>query len=139
MSFITAEHGSALNSEQFSRQRREYRRGLRLSATQPYANAAIDEPRRTDRRRIRLHERDRIEEVLHAEERLHVRTDVSRNREVGDGVAGQPGGINRVVAGVGQRRGRNEIDVEIVVVLKSDELRSEERRVGKECRSRWSP
>src|SRR3712207_3133525 len=27
----------------------------------------------------------------------------------------------------------------VVMVISSDELRSEERRVGKECRSRWSP
>ena len=26
-----------------------------------------------------------------------------------------------------------------VIVLEQSELRSEERRVGKECRSRWSP
>src|SRR2546423_14023226 len=40
------------------------------------------------------------------------------------------------------RRGEND-DVSqgdgLLVRIESDELRSEERRVGKECRSRWSP
>ena len=36
---------------------------------------------------------------------------------------------------------RSEEDVENVLDIVSDilQLRSEERRVGKECRSRWSP
>ena len=29
--------------------------------------------------------------------------------------------------------------VEVPLVVRSEERRSEERRVGKECRSRWSP
>ena len=27
----------------------------------------------------------------------------------------------------------------VYMILESDDVRSEERRVGKECRSRWSP
>ena len=40
--------------------------------------------------------------------------------------------------------GENELNVEmregqLVISAKKEEIRSEERRVGKECRSRWSP
>ena len=31
------------------------------------------------------------------------------------------------------------VDLEVPLDLTAKELRSEERRVGKECRSRWSP
>src|SRR3712207_5439470 len=37
------------------------------------------------------------------------------------------------------RRALPPIDEQQIVVLNPDEARSEERRVGKECRSRWSP
>ena len=32
-----------------------------------------------------------------------------------------------------------QLDDDILLLAKDDKLRSEERRVGKECRSRWSP
>ena len=36
--------------------------------------------------------------------------------------------------------GKQEFDnVRLYVVMADDKIRSEERRVGKECRSRWSP
>src|SRR3712207_9126894 len=40
----------------------------------------------------------------------------------------------------GQRRGAGlDVGPELLVRVAADERRSEERRVGKECRSRWSP
>src|SRR3712207_9120291 len=43
--------------------------------------------------------------------------------------------------GEGDRRDKGEEDgsAELVGELRSRQVRSEERRVGKECRSRWSP
>ena len=46
------------------------------------------------------------------------------------------GNVYETVAIIGKRA--NQISVEIKNDL-SKKLRSEERRVGKECRSRWSP
>src|SRR3989441_10469108 len=43
----------------------------------------------------------------------------------------------RLVAEVQQHIGRNQ--VRAVAMSSTDGVRSEERRVGKECRSRWSP
>ena len=36
-------------------------------------------------------------------------------------------------------KGLNDLDADGVQTMKPNQLRSEERRVGKECRSRWSP
>ena len=57
--------------------------------------------------------------------------------------------LNRVRASVLQQcgskvkiqldRGRNKVDIQEGVIQNAYPSRSEERRVGKECRSRWSP
>src|SRR5690348_18394388 len=44
-----------------------------------------------------------------------------------------------VVNRVGEHRALSLKDVHNVLQVKSTSMRSEERRVGKECRSRWSP
>src|SRR5256885_5597564 len=74
-------------------------------------------------------------------------------------VAGRPrqgqaraaGSRRREVAGRFERRAVPALDIDVLVFVEGDErgaatreralgeLRSEERRVGKECRSRWSP
>src|SRR3712207_9566021 len=61
-----------------------------------------------------------------------------RDRPLPEGDGGVPGGIANVTRGEGVVRG-----VGYAVGFKnigfSEGFRSEERRVGKECRSRWSP
>src|SRR2546422_4004077 len=51
--------------------------------------------------------------------------------------AGNGAAAIRLVAEVQQHIGRNQ--VRAVAMSSTDGVRSEERRVGKECRSRWSP
>src|SRR5256885_5765181 len=50
----------------------------------------------------------------------------------------EPGAPDRVERGVG-KRGAGLLDGAHPAVLLVPDERSEERRVGKECRSRWSP
>ena len=52
--------------------------------------------------------------------------------EYGTKYAGRKGGYTRIIK-IGQRKGDQALEVILELV------RSEERRVGKECRSRWSP
>ena len=44
-----------------------------------------------------------------------------------------------IICGVGSYSGENEQDVSGKYIMPGFIDRSEERRVGKECRSRWSP
>ena len=47
--------------------------------------------------------------------------------------------IGRTLKWAGRERGYKELDLRVRKLLRTCPLRSEERRVGKECRSRWSP
>src|SRR5262245_10044793 len=86
------------------------------------AEAEVNQLRSADRGWIGLDEIGLVEDVLHAEERLDVPTEIARCSEIHDRISGQPGAEIGVVAGVGQSRRRNEVDVLIVVVLQADEL-----------------
>ena len=53
---------------------------------------------------------------------------------------GGPGEIERVAVGIDVRSGKSLDELESALEkIKYPGTRSEERRVGKECRSRWSP
>src|SRR3712207_9155523 len=58
--------------------------------------------------------------------------------EVLEGYRKRDGGDVRVL-GVDPARGGRRWKAQLGIVLQSGAGRSEERRVGKECRSRWSP
>ena len=60
--------------------------------------------------------------------------ELSVGPEIPDPLVAQLADPGRMVIPVG-----DQDEQELQLVTKKDGLRSEERRVGKECRSRWSP
>src|SRR5712691_8025548 len=85
--------------------------------------------------------RDRRNPVFRSEDTLRVARTLWRTHcETCHGVAGRGDGPN---ARLHERRKghapRNLTDPNVQENLTDGEIRSEERRVGKECRSRWSP
>src|SRR4051812_44455851 len=92
------------------------------SAAEPDAHAAVDQPRRTCRRGIRLYERDLVQQVLHAGEQLQVPAESARCGEIDSRVTGQASTERRVVSRIGQRRRGDEVHVLVVVVLQPGEL-----------------
>src|SRR5438477_8964734 len=96
-----------------------------LSPAPTNAKTAIDQTRSSNRRRVGLHEVHFIGQILYAEERLNVAAEVPRHAEIDDRVAGQSRWVRGVVSGISQRRDRNEVDVQIVVVRQADELHSQ--------------
>src|SRR5258708_6877976 len=70
-----------------------------LSTAPTYAQPTVHQPRRSDRRGVRLNEIDAVEQVLHAEEGLNVSAEVPRHAEIGFRIARQAGGIGVAVSG----------------------------------------
>src|SRR3954447_5009158 len=88
-----------------------------LATGEPHADADVHQARRADRRRIRLDEIVAIEQVLRAKEHLQAAADVAQHREIDRRVSRKAWPGERVVARSGERRGWDEVDVLIVVVL----------------------
>ena len=71
---------------------------------------------------------------MESKEQMH------RQCQQGQG-AWQEGGAGTGLCGAGGRKAKAQMELDVVRGAKKNKegFRSEERRVGKECRSRWSP
>src|SRR5207247_1265609 len=104
-------------------------------------NASVDKTRRPDRRGQRADEILPVEDILHTEEDLEVRSDGPLSREIDHDVPRKPGIGGRHVPRLAQRRGRYHSRIQIVVELPADELYAEcdvdELQIGRaSCRER---